>query len=561
MDRLTPGWRGAVLALRCAACLCAAFLAGCSPEHYRKSADDEVHRIIDGKAALVLTMPRGFRVEDPEHAAGAPQVVRAIRAGEDVKLTLMQAVAVSAAGSREYRSRREDVYLEALGLTLERDAFRNEYSGALSFMFGGSRSESKTGGDTSISDEQALSEDASLGLSRKLAGGGTVALSLSANFVQYLFGDPRRSLGQAIDVAVRQPLWRGAGRRIAREGLTQAERDMIYELRDFVRFRRRFFVDVATEFYQVLRQKDIVGNERVNLDSLRSNRERAQEMANAGRLPEFQVRQAEQNELNARERWVRAVQNYETRVDEFKITLGLHTDVPLELDSGELGQLGSIEDAEAQRTRDDVVKEALDRRLDLTTVWDRVEDSRRKVEVARDNLRPGLDLVLGTGASRSRSKGSDGGVTTTLSGDYEAGLEMDLGLERTSERNSYRSALITLDRRTRDLSLLTDQIRNQIYSAWRRLEEARESYRIQKRSVELAEGRVESTTLLLDAGRVEVRDLLDAQDDLVQARNRLTSAMVDFRIAMLELWRDMEVLAFEDGEFKEITPDESDTAG
>ena len=61
-------------------------------------------------------------------------------------------------------------------------------------------------------------------------------------------------------------------------------------------------------------------------------------------------------------------------------------------------------------------------------------------------------------------------------------------------------------------------------------------------SVDLAEKRVESTTLLLQAGRVTTRDLLDSQDALLGAQNSLTAALVDFAIAKLSFFRDVGIL-------------------
>jgi len=48
--------------------------------------------------------------------------------------------------------------------------------------------------------------------------------------------------------------------------------------------------------------------------------------------------------------------------------------------------------------------------------------------------------------------------------------------------------------------------------------------------------------LLLEAGRLTVRDLLDAQDDLLQAQNLVTAALVDHAIANLNFFSDIGVL-------------------
>ena len=49
-------------------------------------------------------------------------------------------------------------------------------------------------------------------------------------------------------------------------------------------------------------------------------------------------------------------------------------------------------------------------------------------------------------------------------------------------------------------------------------------------------------------GRIEVRDALDATDDLTRARNSLTAALINYRIGLLELYLDMGLLRVdEDG--------------
>ncbi len=55
-----------------------------------------------------------------------------------------------------------------------------------------------------------------------------------------------------------------------------------------------------------------------------------------------------------------------------------------------------------------------------------------------------------------------------------------------------------------------------------------------------------SISLFMEAGRAETRDLLEAQDALLAAQNNLTSAGVNYRIAELEIQRDMGVITVTD---------------
>ena len=563
---LPNGWvlRGALAPASAAlASLALILLAGCSTAYYRRSADTEVYGIIDTKAALVSQMPAGFRIEGWGEARNGGDALGAAADGEQGPLSLAEAIAVAVANSREFQSEREDVYLEALRLTLARFEFANQYSGFLSFLWARTRSEAKTAGDTTRTTDTTVDGSGGLSVSRTLASGARVSLALSAGFLRFLAGDPRKSADIGLDLAIRQPLLRGAWRRNAQEGLIQAERDMVYALRDFVRFRRRFYVSVANEYYRVLQQRDRVENERMNLDNLTTAAERARLFAQAGRLPEFEVQQTEQNRLTADQRWIRAVQRYETQLDEFKITLGIPTETPLVLDRQELSRLSEAGLNEVDLTRPGAVDAALRCRLDLLTRRDEVDDAERKLAVAANDLKADVDLILGAGTGRSRDTGSDGVITRGRDRHFSAGLDVDLPLNRKAERNAYRRAMITLDRATRDDDLLRDRIKQQIYSAWRRLEEAKESYRIQDLSVTVARGRVDSTTILLELGRerIDMLDVLVAQEALVEAMNDLTGALVDYRLAMLDLWRDMEVLSFAGGEFTKEVPDEQSVDG
>jgi outer membrane protein TolC len=103
---------------------------------------------------------------------------------------------------------------------------------------------------------------------------------------------------------------------------------------------------------------------------------------------------------------------------------------------------------------------------------------------------------------------------------------------------------------------LEDQIKLSIRSELRTLLESRESLKIQAQSVVVAEKRVRSTTFFLQAGRIEIRNLLEAQDALLSAKTGLTRSVVDYRIAELELQRDLDLLKVnEQGLWREFSPE------
>ena len=63
-------------------------------------------------------------------------------------------------------------------------------------------------------------------------------------------------------------------------------------------------------------------------------------------------------------------------------------------------------------------------------------------------------------------------------------------------------------------------------------------------------------------GGVITRDVLEAQESLLSAQNSLTAALVSYRIAELELQRDMGVLEVDwKGNWREYSTDESSRGG
>ena len=537
--------------------LLAVLAAGCSTDYYLKDADEEVYKILAYKREKALGDKSPFTIEredwDPlkdlprKYQPLIPEAENDRKAseGEDRQvsavISLVKAVEIGIRNSREYQSAKEDVYLTALSLTLERDAFSPTFTGLLSGKW------------QSVDKDESWAGDAQFGVTKLLATGGQFTLTAGSDFLHYTTGNPRNQAASTLAAELVQPLWRGAGRAIAQENLTQAERDVVYEIRSFARSHRTFAVSIASSCYRILLQRAVVQNEWSNYRRLLAARERSASLARAGRSPEFEVDQAEQNELRARDRWISAQQQYKQRLDELKIDLGLPTETVVDVDEDELQKLRTQGLIHPDISLDRAARQALALRLDLLTARDAVADAERKVAVAANGLGPDVDLVLASGVG---TQDDTKPVRFRFDkGTYSAGLDVSLPLERTSERNTYRQTLIANDRAKRALTELEDTVKLQVRQAWRTLQEARESYEIQRNSLALAERRVESTTLLLEAGRASTRDLLESQDALLEAQNALTRALVNHATARLQLWRDIGTLGVTaEGEFEERTP-------
>jgi outer membrane protein TolC len=504
-----------------------------------------------------------------------------------LQLSLMQALQVGARNSFEYQRGKEDIFKEALALDLERNDFRSIFTNQVESLI---KADMRSGRTVSGTENSSTAE-----VSRKLKSGVQLTTKLAVSLANLLTLNQASSFGIVGDATVSIPLLRGSGRHIVTESLTQAERDVVYAIYEFERFRRTFAVSIASEYLSVLRQLDEIKNNEDNYRGLVLSARRAKRRAEAGWLTEVAVDQAVQDELRARDRWINATETYKRRMDSFKNSLGLPPDARMELDRSELQRLAayseifSTDPNETEKSQLDeevlpadapvtleppdmenigpleideavAIRLAFENRLDLKVAQGQVYDAQRAVVVLADALRAELTLLGSAklGASRTiATAGLDDAELRADRGTYSTLLTLDLPFERTAERNAYRNGFIALERAVRDVQILEDEIKMSIRNKLRDMLESRESLQIQAKSVKLAQKRVRSTNMFLEAGRAEIRDLLEAQEDLLSAQNALTSAIIQYRVAELELQRDMGVLIIDDhGIWKEFSPEE-----
>lgn len=578
-------------------------LTGCTPQRYRASVDRAAYGIIAEKQRDAFGETNRFTIETAAdtlrqrlllgqklpHAGPASLGTRFLSpiphwpkdpylsqstnllwpgdlVSNSYKLTLVDALQVAAENSRDYQSRKEAVFESALGLELERDAFRATFSGLLGGTFVHDRTDlDQPGGEVS----ESISGSADIGIAQRLKTGGQLSLQLGWDVIRLL--EPGRFTSRSVfgDASISIPLMRGAGRYIATEPLTQAERSALYAIYEFQEFKREFAVRIANSYLSVLQRENQVQNAAENYRGLIASTRRARRLLDAGDLPPIQVDQSIQDELQARNRWVSARESYSGALDGFKIDLGLPTDALIALDPEELANLsGTVSnvlqgatainyDVEVPPADAPIVLEeptmeaagplelpperaipiALEHRLDLRVARGRVYDAQRRVVVAANRLKPEVTLF-----GSARLTGETIEDLSFDTGDYNALLNINLPFERTAEAVGYRESYINLEQSVRGLQALEDQIKLDIRNRLRELREARESLRIQALAVELARRRVRGANLNLQAGRVQIRDLLEAQEDLLSAQNSLTAAKVNYRVAELALQRDLGVL-------------------
>jgi len=548
-------------------------LAGCSTKQYRKSADEEAAKIIAEKTPQVPDMDPRFTIEETNAPSleglptctQAPDFLGVEGQWEESApiLSLEKSLETGVRHSRIYQSRKEQVYLQALSLTLARHQFAPLFSAKGNADYAvttaevqGFEVDPSTGEPRPVTSDELVERNSieghgSVNASWLIRDVGRISAAFTKDFFRFLSGDPSTITRSQLSGTFTRPLLQNAGFKAEMENLTLAEREMLYSLRNFVRFRKQFSVDVAAAYYRVLQNRDATRNTYLALQSFRKSAARTQALVDEGRVKLAELGRLQQQELSQETSWIAAIRNYRLALDNLKIQLGLSTDASIVLDEKELRELTIIHPA---ISAEDAIKVALASRLDLQNLGNEVEDAKRAVALAANGLLPQVDFSANISISSPEDKRTGFALPDVDRYRWGAGLDLDLPLDQKAKRNIYRTALIRQEQAVRALTEAEDTIKLQIREDWRALEQAKRSYENSALGVKLAERRVEEQNLLAEVGRGRAQDQVDAQNDLTAAQNQRTQTLVDHTVARLRFWEHMGILFIkEHGKWQDVT--------
>src|SRR5262249_25574784 len=132
------------------------------------------------------------------------------------------------------------LYLTALPVTLERFAFAAQFFAAEEAV------REWAGTKTAQGHHNDWRLNSNAGFAKLFSTGALLLFNFANQTVFNLTGTGRSTVSQStITLDVIQPLLRGGGRAVALEPLTQAERNLLYQIRNFARFRKTFYVAIA----------------------------------------------------------------------------------------------------------------------------------------------------------------------------------------------------------------------------------------------------------------------------------------------------------------------------
>ncbi len=455
-----------------------------------------------------------------------------------LRIDLSESFRIGQRSAREFMTAEEQYILSAIRLLIEEHNWSPRLFNDTSTRISGN-------GDAGRFDHAARIIN-TLRATQRIPSGGSVEAAWIWDATEQLREQTTQRYTQAsrLTLGGNIPLLRGAGE-AARESLIQAKRTLVYDARDFERFRRRFLVGIARDYFALVQTLSSIQNQERSLKSSESFASGQLARVEAGRIPAFAANIAENQVLTARASLASLREQYILQLDRFKVRLGLGIDSKLTLAPI------AFEVAEPDISLEEATKRALEYRLDLQNQRDKLEDSRRSVANARNELLPSLNADASVGIPTPPDE-SQGGVAFSVDDlNYSAGLTLSLPLDREQERLRLRSAIIGAQSQARAVDEARDNIVVSVRSAVRGIDLARFRLRLAEQQVEINKRRLEEQNLKIDT--VNPKDIVDSENELLSAENARDQAKTDLRNSVLNYLLESDQLRVNrDGTFQPL---------
>lgn len=326
--------------------------------------------------------------------------------------------------------------------------------------------------------------------------------------------------------AYTQPLLRGRGARAATAQLASAERAARAQRRAFLVAQQHLIIRAASAYYGIVRDQMLLETHEQAVKRAQTLHAAAEAKLNVGMASKMDVFRAELQSLTAQNRLVDARAALENAKRQFNVLLGSPLDARYLF-------AAPLNYAPVALDLDELMRQALEHRLELQTAQEQIDEAERQLNIARQNLLPPLDVSV-----RYTLRGEGDGFRDSVKMEDEfwgVGVSSSFALNLAEERAAYQQAQLSLNAAIRARQATQDDILAEVMQTTIAVEQAQASVALQAQSVTQANKQLELAELRYKKGLSDNLDVLDAEENVMQANTGAYSAIAQHLIALLRL--------------------------
>ncbi len=369
---------------------------------------------------------------------------------------------------------------------------------------------------------QDLSQNYGLNVSKKFSIGG----ELSSTIQTKIRDDAEEKYQTDVTFAYTQPLLEGRGALAATQEITSAERSLQSQHRSLIQAQEQLMLNVATSYYGIVRDHMLLKVNQRALERSKLLLEAAEAKLKVGMASKMDVFRAEMQVLTAENGVVDAAESLDNTKRRFSLLLGLNLETEFFLTS-------TLEYSPMTPDKDELIQHALDHRPELYDAYQNIQQAEDRVNIARQNLYPPLDISIRyTFSGDGNAFGDSLDLQDTAWG---IGVNSSFHLDFANDRASYEQAKLSLNGAMRNFQSKQQDILLEVLQTINSVMQAQARVELQRRSVLQAEKQLELSELRYKKGLSDNLDVIDAEEALSQANSSYYSAIAQHLIAKMKL--------------------------
>jgi outer membrane protein len=302
---------------------------------------------------------------------------------------------------------------------------------------------------------------------------------------------------------------------------TRQAEGQVFSARETLRTSEQtVLLSAATAYMNLLQTAAILELQRSNVNVLEVTLRQTRDRFSAGEVTRTDVAQAESRLAAGRSQLALAESNYVTAQAQYLQVIG----VPAPSRQAPATPVDRL----SPRTLDGAIARGRTEHPLITTAMFNVDVAVHQVKIAEGALSPTLSAV----GNVQKSFGSTASLSVleTLSASVAAQLSVPI-YQGGSEYSTIRQSKETLGQRRLDLDTARDQVQSTVTQAWGQLEAAKAQINATQAQVTAAEVALNGVREEARVGQRTTLDVLNAQQDLVNARVALVTAQRDRVVA------------------------------
>ncbi len=280
---------------------------------------------------------------------------------------------------------------------------------------------------------------------------------------------------------------------------------------------------IEKEFYYLITSKSNLEIVTANMELAKKNYEQAQTNYSYGRSSELAVLQAQVNAANLEPQYKQAIAAYNSRLNDFRLVLGLKPDAKITLD-------GSLETKKVNFDAEKLAEIYIDNRSDIISLRKNLEIlNNNKTLASFSNYSPTVRLSGGYSATGSQS----------WSDSFSVGINLSVPIDNYIPGSSASVSMAEIDDRIEKAEISLEQAineaKNEIYNLSAQLDTAAANMELSEINITLAKKSYEMSEQSFARGSVQRLDVEDAQQSYLEAKQQYLSSQYNYLTGLIAL--------------------------